>query len=210
MFRRIVPGPEADHILWLQSHQFLARMVASRRNMRDPPVSDNTYGMRGRVSRRRPKGHKIDWGLPTSSYADIREPDDRLCTEWKVSLAFTVLTLVSLLSTFISYFSKYPDAFSEWCGQLEATHGVSALPRPPRTPPPPWTPSESLRPLLPQDRVGTPSELEAAYDTPDGGPNSVEDYRHKADDLEKAVNGAGTDADGYTNRHWWAGKGYTG
>ncbi|KIO32969.1 hypothetical protein M407DRAFT_18125 [Tulasnella calospora MUT 4182] len=147
---------------------------------------------------------------PTPIYGFFREPNDKLCTEWKVSLAFTVLTLVSLLSTYITYLLEHSDAIAEWSHRLEATRGTSALPRPPRTPPPPWTPSESLLPLLPQDRFGASSELETAYDTPDGGPNSVEDYRHKADDLEQAVNEAGTDADGYTKRHWWAGKGYTG
>ncbi|KAG9048243.1 hypothetical protein FS837_000442 [Tulasnella sp. UAMH 9824] len=129
------------------------------------------------------------------------EPIYGLCTEWKLSLAFTVLTLVSLLSTYLSYLLRYHEAFFDWVGQKDYPYGMTALPRPPCTPPPPWTPSESLIPLLRQDKPGSPSELEASYDTPDDGPNSVESYGHKADDLEQAVKEAETDAGGYTARY---------
>ncbi|KAG8901922.1 hypothetical protein FRC01_009710, partial [Tulasnella sp. 417] len=127
-------------------------------------------------------------------------PIDGLCTEWKVGLAFTVLTLVSLLSTLLSYLLGYPDNFFNWVRPGGAPRGMSTLLRRPRTPPPPWTPSESLLPLLPQGKLATPSELETVYDAPDDGPYSVEDYRQRPDDLEQGVNKAEADASGYTDK----------
>ncbi|KAG8910176.1 hypothetical protein FRC00_008731, partial [Tulasnella sp. 408] len=78
---------------------------------------------------------------------------------------------------------------------------MTALPQPPSTPPPPWTPSESLLPLLRQDKLASPSELEAAYDILDDGRNSAEGYRYKVDDLGQVVNEAETNASGHTARH---------
>lgn len=120
---------------------------------------------------------------------------DRLCTEWKLSLAFTLLAFITLLLTLLSYLMGYPDRFSGWSRNFRHRRVTRrlAIHRPQR--PPPRPPAPYPLPAPRQDSVTTPSEPEVVYEIPAAGPNTIENYQQQADYLVQAVHRPGMGAD---------------
>lgn len=113
--------------------------------------------------------------------------NDRVCTEWAISLTFTILLEVTIVANAFSHGIGSPKAFATWSWRFrqQRATAISATPRrrastrlqvPP--PPPPPIP-------LP-DICALPPEPEPAYDVPAAGPNTIEKHEQSSKDQEQA------------------------